>query len=91
MNYLEQLEQVKAIQDGNLADLIGKIDKDIKKFTPPVLGQAIVLTYKAVNRKEKKIEKQVIHADIQLNTVRLISTWPYTRSQPRTRKSPRPN
>jgi hypothetical protein len=37
--------------------LIGKIDKDIKKFTPPVLGQAIVLTYKAVNRKEKKIEK----------------------------------
>lgn len=74
MNYLEELEQKNTLQDKNLAKLIGKIDKNIAKFTPSSLGQTILHAYKAINKKEKKIEKLVIHADIQLNTVTFLYT-----------------
>jgi hypothetical protein len=57
MNYLEQLEHTKTLQGKDLEELITKIDKNIQKFTPSSLGQTILHAYRAISKKEKKIEK----------------------------------
>ena len=57
MNYLEQLEKKDTLKQRNLEKLIGKMDKNIKNFSPSSLGQTLLHTYKALSKREKRFEK----------------------------------